>query len=62
MSIFQNVYAKRLKRFTFKNFYAIKSPLFRISLWMKIHLHDLLYSWITLWGVNPPSPIEITGT
>ena len=51
MSIFQNVYAKRLKKFTFKNFYAIKSPLFRISLRMKIHLLGSLYEEST-----PPPP------
>ena len=47
-STFQNFYANRLKS---KNFYAIKSALFRISMQMKIHL---LYSWINLRGANPP--------
>ena len=43
-STFQNFYANRLKS---KNFYSIKSALFRISMQMKIHLR----------GANPsPSP------
>ena len=50
MSTFQNFYANRLKS---KNFYSIKSALFRISMQMKIHL---LYSWINLRGANPPPP------
>ena len=49
-STFQNFYANRLKS---KNFYSIKSALFRISMQMKIHL---LYSWINLRGVNPAPP------
>ena len=49
-STFQNFYANRLKS---KNFYSIKSALFRISMQMKIHL---LYSWINLRGANPPPP------
>ena len=46
----QNFYANRLKS---KNFYSIKSALFRISMQMKIHL---LYSWINLRGANHPPP------
>ena len=51
-STFQNFYAKRLKS---KNFYSIKSALFRISMQMKRHF---LYSWINLRGANLPPPYK----
>ena len=54
-STFQNFYANRLKS---KNFYSIKSALFRISMQMKIHL---LYCWINIRGTNPPPRNNICG-